>query len=254
VQSCRDWRFNLQDLEHYQWCLWLVSLALLWNVEERQWQRLLTLVGGEGRDAVLDRLVATRTHGRMQGAEVLHPRPYARLWRAMSAPPGPTRAQALRDFVDHWYAGLARPGDEGIWWYDYGNPDVNPLDKGSYFGRWCVEAVAAVKAFGLDDTLCLGHEHYPGDLLRPTGPSTHPDRHGVQAGLQRLLRPSSGGAAKAVWRQLAAVLAFLVTWGVFPAGWLAGLGIDAAWVGLLKIIAALAVAWLVVHRLKPPAA
>jgi hypothetical protein len=28
----------------------------------------------------------------------------------------------------------------------------------------------------LDDSLCLGHAHYPGDLLRPDGPSTHPSR------------------------------------------------------------------------------
>ena len=34
----------------------------------------------------------------------------------------------------------------------------------------------AAKAFGLDDRLCLGHEHYPGDLLRPDEPSTHSSR------------------------------------------------------------------------------
>ena len=59
---------------------------------------------------------------------------------------------------------------ERPYWYSLGN---RQLDDSGYFGRWCVEAVAAVKAFGLDDRLCLGHEHYPGDLLRPDGPSTH---------------------------------------------------------------------------------
>jgi hypothetical protein len=53
---------------------------------------------------------------------------------------------------------------------------------GSYFGRWCIEAVAAVKAFGLDDSLCLGHEHYPGDLLRPNEATTHPQRKEVKQG------------------------------------------------------------------------
>lgn len=70
-----------------------------------------------------------------------------------------------------------------IWWYDYGDPDINPMEKGSYFGRWCVEAVAAVKAFRLDDSRCLGHEHYPGDLVRPNGPSTHTNRYGWKAWL-----------------------------------------------------------------------
>jgi len=237
VQTCRDWRFDLQDLEHYQWCLWLVSLALLLQVEDSQWQRLLRLVGGAGRDAVLDRLVATRTTGRPQGTDVLHPRPYARLWRAMSASPGPVQAQLLREFVEHWYAELERPGDLGIWWYDYGNPEVNPLEKGSYFGRWCVEAVAAVKAFGLDDTPCLGHEHYPGDLLRPDGPSTHRARRA----------DSKGGGVRA---HLLAVLAFVVTWGLFPNQWLLGLGLDATWVGGGKVLAAVAAAWWVLARLR----
>lgn len=62
------------------------------------------------------------------------------------------------------------------YWYNYGDPERNPLTMDNYFGRWCIEAVAAVKAFGLDDSLCLGHEHYPGDLLRPNGPTTHKSR------------------------------------------------------------------------------
>ena len=47
---------------------------------------------------------------------------------------------------------------------------------GNYFGSWCIEGIAAVKAFDLDDNLCLGHKHYPGDLLRPNEPTTHPIR------------------------------------------------------------------------------
>lgn len=249
----RAWEFRLDYLEHYNWCFWLLGLALIFDIPEDQWKRLLALIGGEGEDMLLDRVIGSRQQDRRIGTKLLHKKPYARLLAALDAKPD-QQAALLKDFVVHWYAELKRPHGSRVWWYDLGDPEINPLEKGSYFGRWCVEAVAAVKAFGLDDTLCMGHEHYPGDLLRPQGPSTHPDRHGVQAGLQRLLRPSSGGAAKAVWRQLAAVLAFLVTWGVFPAGWLTSLGVDAAWVGLLKIVAALAVAWLVVHRLKPPAA
>ncbi|MGN8277033.1 PoNe immunity protein domain-containing protein, partial [Pseudomonas sp. SMN5] len=53
------------------------------------------------------------------------------------------------------------------------------FEGGAYFGRWCVEAVAAVKAFGIDDSQCLGLEHYPGDLLRPDGPNTHPARQDI---------------------------------------------------------------------------
>lgn len=178
IKTCRDWTFDLCNLEHYQWCQWLIALALLQEIDEVQWQRLLALVGGEGQDAVLDRLIATRSPQRMQGTKVLHKKPYARLWAAMQATPD-QQPLLLRDFVEHWYAELKRPASKTIWWYDFGNPEINPLEKGSYFGRWCLEAVATAKALNIDDSLCLGHEHYPGDFLRPDGPSTHPDRSGI---------------------------------------------------------------------------
>jgi hypothetical protein len=168
----RAWVFELSNLNHYNWCFWLAGLALALDIPDGQWQRLLALIGGEGEDELLDRVIASRQPGRRIGAKLLHPKPYARLLKAIDAPQE-AQAALLKDFVEHWYAELARKGKAELWWYIYGDPVKHPLEKGSYFGRWCIEAVAATKAFGLDDSLCLGHEHYPGDLLRPDGPSTH---------------------------------------------------------------------------------
>jgi hypothetical protein len=176
LAKCRDWTFDLTDLNHYNWCFWLVGLALALEIPDEQWRRLLALIGGEGKDALLDRIIASHEPGRKIGKRLLHNKPYARLLKAINTAQE-NQAALLRDFVDHWYAELNRKGRQQPWWYIYGDPEKHPLEKGSYFGRWCIEAVAAVKAFGLDDRLCLGHEHYPGDLLRPDGPSTHPARH-----------------------------------------------------------------------------
>lgn len=175
LKTCRDWTFELANLNHYNWCFWLIGLALALEIPDDQWQRLLALIGGEGEDVLLDRIIAHRQPARVTGRKLLHPKPYARLLKAIDAP-SEQQAALLREFVDHWYTELARKGKEELWWYTYGDPVKHPLEMGSYFGRWCIEAVAAVKAFGLDDSLCLGHEHYPGDLLRPNGPSTHPPR------------------------------------------------------------------------------
>ena len=126
---------------------------------------------------------------RQIGSKLLHAKPYARLFKAIDAPKD-QHAGLLKDFVDHWYAELKRPAPKNRkaptiepFWYIYGDPVKHPLEMGSYFGRWCIEAAAAVNAFGLDDRLCLGHEHYPGDLLRPDGPSTHPLRIESRRGL-----------------------------------------------------------------------
>lgn len=180
LKTCRDWDFSLTNLNHYNWCFWLIGLALALDIPDDQWQRLEKLVGDEGEDILLDRVIASRSPHRRIGTTLLHAKPYARLLKAIDAPRD-QQAALLKDFVDHWYVELKRPAPKNRkaptiqpFWYDYGDPEKSPLENGSYFGRWCIEAVAAVKAFGLDDSLCLGHEHYPGDLLRPDGPTTHP--------------------------------------------------------------------------------
>ena len=172
VKTCRDWTLDLANLNHYNWCFWLVGLALALEIPDGQWLRLLALIAGEGRDVLLDRVIASRQPGRIIGTKLLHTKPYARLLKTIDAPRD-EQAKLLREFVDNWYNELARKGKDELWWYVYGDPVKHPLSMGSYFGRWCIEAVAAVKAFGIDDSLCLGHEHYPGDLLRPDGPTTH---------------------------------------------------------------------------------
>ncbi|MBV8158041.1 MAG: DUF1911 domain-containing protein [Dyella sp.] len=184
LKTCRDWDFSLTNLNHYNYCFWLVGLALLLKVPDEQWQRLLALVNGAGEDELLDRVIASRESRRRIGGRLLHPTPYARLLKAIDAP-SHEQAALLRDFVDHWYPELKRPVPRRLnapsdqpYWYSYGDSEKYPLERGSYFGRWCIEAAAAANAFGLDDSFCLGHEHYPGDLLRPDGPSTHKSKPG----------------------------------------------------------------------------
>jgi len=177
-----SWAVNF---DHYVVCFWLVGLALSMKVPDAQWHRLLALIGNDGEDILLDRIIASRSPARKIGAHLCFKKPYARLLAAVDAPPQ-QRAAKLREFVEHWYEEMGVIGSSGRakqavpykhpYWHKLGGEN---FEGGAYFGRWCVEAVAAVKAFGLDDSLCLGHEYYPGDLLRPQGPSTHSPRHGT---------------------------------------------------------------------------
>lgn len=167
LQTCRDWTFELANLNHYIWCFWLVALALALEIPDDQWLRLVALIGEGGQDVLLDRVIASRQPERVIGDRLLHAKPYARLLKAIDAPQ-PQQAALLHAFVEHWYSELNRRGKQQPWWYIYGDPVKHPLEMGSYFGRWCFEAVAAVKVFGLDDSDCIGHEHYPGDLLHPS--------------------------------------------------------------------------------------
>ncbi|WP_053145858.1 PoNi-like cognate immunity protein [Pseudomonas sp. P97.38] len=177
-----SWRVNY---DHYIVCFWLVGLGLALEIPDDQWRRLLALIGNEGEDVLLDRVIASRSPERKVGAALLYPKPYGRLLAAVDAPVE-TQASKLEAFVSHWYQEIRTGAKSGSdpqavsykhpYWYTYGDEN---FEGGAYFGRWCVEAVAAVKAFGLDDSQCLGLEHYPGDLLRPDGPSTHPVRQEI---------------------------------------------------------------------------
>jgi len=162
----RSWRFSLKDLNFYNWCFWVAGLALLLEVPEEQWTRLLALIGRQGEDRLLDRVLSTRQGARKIGTVVLHPKPYARLLRAIEAPRF-EQAGLLLEFVQHWYAELQRKPGAELWWHVYGDPKRHPLDKGSYFGRWCIEAAVVAKMMEVDDSLCLAEEHYPGALLHP---------------------------------------------------------------------------------------
>jgi hypothetical protein len=166
------WQVNF---DHYIVCFWLIGLALALEVPDEQWNRLIALVGNDGEDALLDRIIATPTPARKIGSSLCFKKPYCRLLAAIDAPAG-QQPELLRDFVIHWYEEIGAIGRHGRakqavsyahpYWYRFGDQN---FEGGAYFGRWCVEAVAAVKAFGMDDSLCLGHEHHPGDLLRPGG-------------------------------------------------------------------------------------
>ncbi|MEB0109261.1 PoNe immunity protein domain-containing protein [Pseudomonas sp. MH9.3] len=177
------WRVNY---DHYIICFWLVGLALALDIPDEQWHRLLVLIGNDGEDVLLDRIIASRSPDRKTGTVLLYPKPYGRLLKAVDAP-ADAQASLLKAFVEHWYQEVRTGAKSGSdpqavsyrhpYWYTYGDQN---FEGGAYFGRWCVEAVAAVKAFGIDDSPCLGHEHYPGDLLRPAGPSTHAAREAIE--------------------------------------------------------------------------
>ncbi len=166
----RSWTFSLSNFNHYHWCFQLISLALLLDIEEDSWQRLLVLVGGEQEDKLLDMVIASRQKERKIGDKLLHKKPYGRLLKAIESSKE-KQPELLFEFVDNWYDELYRKReDENPWWYMKGVPIEKILEMGNYFGYWCVESAVCVKIFNLDDSLCLKHSHYPKDFLHEDEP------------------------------------------------------------------------------------
>ncbi|WP_422464037.1 MULTISPECIES: PoNe immunity protein domain-containing protein [unclassified Endozoicomonas] len=175
--SRHSWEVNF---DHYIVCFWLVGLAILLELPDAEWFRLINLVGNEGKDALLDLVIAKRSPTRKIGDQLCFDKPYRHLYEAVNCADKSKQTHKLYEFVKNWYSELRTIGHSSKkkplprhshpYWYRFGDEN---FEGGAYFGRWCIEAAAVAKAFNIDDSLCLGHEHYPGDLLRPNGPTTH---------------------------------------------------------------------------------
>lgn len=166
----RSWIFSLSNFNHYHWCFQLISLALLLDIEESLWQRLLVLVGGEQEDKLLDMIIASRQKERKIGDKLLHKKPYGRLLKAIESSKE-KQPELLLEFVNNWYDELYRKKeDENPWWYMKGVSMEKILEMGNYFGYWCVESAICTKVFNLDDSLCLKHSHYPKAFLHEDEP------------------------------------------------------------------------------------
>lgn len=170
-----SWRVNL---DHYIRCFWMTGLAFTLNMPDSQWQRLLALMGNEGEDALLDRVIAFRQPGRRIGEALCFPKAYQRLLEVVEAPEA-ERPKKLRAFIERWYPSLKNAGSPKFpppfrtpYWYTYGDHN---FEGGAYFGRWCIEAVAVATVFEIDDSASLDHPNYPGDLRQDNRCPRYPD-------------------------------------------------------------------------------
>lgn len=145
---------DLRDIDDYIVSLWLVSFALLFDANDALWQRLLACIGNEGRDALFDALVATRSPGRPRAGTLLH-KAFQPLFDAIAAD-GPARDALLQRYRRGWYKALRK-----TYWVETHHW---PFDRG-FFGYWAVELAGVVAAFDMDDEALLGEPYYPADLL-----------------------------------------------------------------------------------------
>jgi hypothetical protein len=142
-------------VDDYVVSLWLASLALLLDAGQPLFERLLHCVGNAGKDKLFERLVAARISGRPPGHRLLWAKPYQTLDEALDA--GREAPKLMQTFLKSWYSSL-----KDCYWHDCHKGPKG----GGFFGYWCLEAAAAAKAFGIDDTPFHDMRCYPKDLVR----------------------------------------------------------------------------------------
>ena len=145
-----------RHIEEYVVALWLVSLGIIFEVEDELFEKLVNLVGNEGEDLVYEKLVGTRIGGRTSTDKVLYPKPYQFLRGAIEAEPE-HQGKIMTEFLKLWY-----PAMKDTYWYE----SHKGRDGGGFFGYWAIEAAGAVKAFDIDDAEFREMPYYPKDLIQ----------------------------------------------------------------------------------------
>ncbi|MGN6529420.1 MAG: PoNe immunity protein domain-containing protein [Burkholderiaceae bacterium] len=146
---------DLADLDEYIVSLWLVSFAILFKVDDDLWKRLLACIGNEGRDALFEALVATRSPNRRKAAGLLHAAIFQPLHDAIAAD-AKSRDALVKRYLKAWYKAL-----KPTYWVD----SHKGPKGGGFFGYWAVEVAGVVQAFGMDDTGWRDMPYYPADLV-----------------------------------------------------------------------------------------
>lgn len=145
-----------ESLDDYVIALWLVSLALIFEVDTALLGRLVKCIGNAGRDNLLERLLATRLPDKPQTSRLAWPKQYQALIEAIDAP-AEAKPALFERFLKGWYASMR----DAYWYENHKGPD-----GGGFFGYWCIEAAGVVSAFGFDDRLFRDMPYYPRDLAQ----------------------------------------------------------------------------------------
>ncbi len=166
VQAAEDLRqidtrgvvaFNFSTtLDNYVTALWLLSQASLLKVPPELVVRLITCIGNEGQDLLLERLalrLAPDTK-RKPAKKLLYPKAYQPLYDALDAP-SEQQPTLVQQFLKSWYTRMSNTG-----WHD----SHKGPGGGGFFGYWCWEAAGVAYAFGIDDSSFRDLPYYPNDL------------------------------------------------------------------------------------------
>lgn len=154
------WEGFSKGYGQYDQMCWLISMAILADVEDEDFKRITAIIK---RDRVRDRLLNflikyKQPDWQDTGGNFIQVSPYEKLKRAIDETDTDAGIKELQNYLkkDVWYKGHS----DAAWYDSHLNTKVNV-----YVGYWSWEAAALVKAKGWDDTKLKDNEYYPYDAV-----------------------------------------------------------------------------------------
>lgn len=143
---------DLSVLEKYIPPLWLVSIAYLLNVDDHLFNRIISLIGQNNKDGIIDRVIKLKIPEYTAATTIFHPEPYLPLYSALFTE-GEEQKQLLRQFIETYLR------IKEVYWIDTGP------EKANYFGQWFFELAALAKGKLIEERHLVHYSHYPKDLV-----------------------------------------------------------------------------------------
>ncbi|MDD0977004.1 PoNi-like cognate immunity protein [Pseudomonas fontis] len=139
----------------YQYILWLLSLAVLFDMPERV-SNIAALVGSsaeDGHDLLLSQLFA-RAGTHVAGGTLIHQKPYLELQHALNSR-ADEQQQLMCRYLKNWYKNM-----KNCFWYG-----LDKINDSGFFGYWAFEAGMVTVLWDIDDTVYRDLPYYPKDLV-----------------------------------------------------------------------------------------
>ena len=148
------WRFEM-----YTNTMWMVSLAILLDVDRKVVEAFITEVKKYySEEWLMSFLLSYYADKELEiGKKVLFEKPYGKLKEIVAIKSDGERVSKLKKYLqEDWYKGHKDAG-----WYD-----VHRCEEKLYFGYWSFESAAIVKILGLQDEALKDVSYYPLDLVQ----------------------------------------------------------------------------------------
>ncbi|HEX8546206.1 MAG TPA: PoNe immunity protein domain-containing protein [Cytophagaceae bacterium] len=154
LREDKNGSINFLGLTDYIQSLWLVSIALLLQLEDEMLKQLINLIGNTGKDALYDRLINIKYPLLPAGDTLIHPKQYQSLYNAINSVDEKRREIFINTFLDEYYSRM-----QDVYW-----SGTHELDNG-YFGYWLFELAAFSRFLPINDDRYRNNRHYPVDLV-----------------------------------------------------------------------------------------
>ena len=146
---------SLKVFDNYVDALWLVSFAVLFQLDRNNFKGLVLSLGDALKDALISEIITRYLPEYPAQNKLLYPKPYRSLHQAIISDNNKERETFIVNFLKHYYDNMER-----AYWHN-----LHIVQPSNFFGYWCFEVAALVRLLHITDDKFSNNIYYPRDLI-----------------------------------------------------------------------------------------